>query len=60
VRSGYTSGTIQQLEQLKDLFEKGEFKATFDRTFSMDKIVDAYRYVDTGRKKGNVILKISE
>ncbi len=60
VSSGYASETIQQLEQLKDLFDKGEFKATIDKTFSMDKIVDAHRYVDTGRKKGNVVLKISE
>lgn len=60
VSSGYASESLRQLEQLKDLFEKGEFKATIDKTFSMDKIVDAHRYVDTGRKKGNVVLKISE
>lgn len=33
VSSGYASVTIQQLEQLKDLFEKAEFKATIDITF---------------------------
>lgn len=60
VSSGYATETIQQLEQLKDLFEKGDFKATIDKTFSMNKIVDAHKYVDTGRKKGNVVVKISE
>jgi len=60
VSSGYASETIQQLHLLKDLFEKGAFKATIDKTFPMDKIVDAHRYVDTGRKKGNVVLKISQ
>lgn len=59
VSSGYASETIQQLQLLKELFEKGEFKATIDKTFRMDKIVEAHRYVDTGRKKGNVVLKIS-
>jgi len=59
VSSGYASETIQQLQLLKELFEKGEFKATIDKTFPMDEIVDAHRYVDTGRKKGNVVLKIS-
>ena len=58
--AGYASETKQQLEQLKDLFEKGKIKATIDKTFSMDKIVEAHRYVDTGRKKGDVVLKISE
>jgi NADPH:quinone reductase-like Zn-dependent oxidoreductase len=60
VSSGYASETKQQLEQLKDLFEKGRFKATIDKTFSMSQIVAAHNYVDTGRKKGNVVLKISE
>ncbi|MDZ4713102.1 MAG: NAD(P)-dependent alcohol dehydrogenase [Bacteroidota bacterium] len=59
VSSGYASETIQQLQLLKELFEKGEFKATIDKTFPMDKIADAHKYVDTGRKKGNVVLKIS-
>ncbi|REG87158.1 NAD(P)-dependent alcohol dehydrogenase [Algoriphagus antarcticus] len=60
VSSGYASETIQKLQLLKELFEKGEFKATIDKTFPMDKIADAHRYVDTGRKKGNVVLKISQ
>jgi len=60
VSSGYASESIQQLQLLKDLFEKRAFKATIDKTFPMDKIVDAHRYVGTGRKKGNVVLKISQ
>jgi NADPH:quinone reductase-like Zn-dependent oxidoreductase len=60
VNSGYASETIQQLKLLKELFEKGEFKATIDKTFPMDKIVEAHIYVEAGRKKGNVVLKISE
>jgi len=60
VSSGYASETLQQLQLLKELFEKGEFEATIDKTFPMDRIVDAHRYVDTGRKKGNVVLKISQ
>lgn len=56
----YASDTIQQLELLKELFEKGTFKATIDKTFQMAEIIEAHRYVDEGRKKGNVVLKISD
>jgi NADPH:quinone reductase-like Zn-dependent oxidoreductase len=60
VSSGYASETIQQLQLIKEMYEKGEFKATIDKIFPMNKIIEAHRYVDTGRKKGNVVLKISE
>lgn len=60
VNAGYASETIEQLQLLKELFEKGTYKAVIDKTFPMDKIAAAHQYVDTGRKKGNVVLKISE
>ena len=50
--------TKQQLEILKDLYEKGQYKATIDKVFSMNEVVAAHKYVDTGRKKGNVVLRI--
>lgn len=60
VSSTYASETRQQLLFLKELFEKGLFQAVIDKTFAFDEIIEAHRYVDSGRKKGNVILKISE
>ncbi|MBM3455954.1 MAG: zinc-binding dehydrogenase, partial [Bacteroidetes bacterium] len=56
----YAGESQQQLEFLKMLFEKGKLKAIIDRTYSLDKVVEAHEYVDTGRKKGNVILKVTE
>lgn len=60
VLSGYASESLAQLERLKYLFEVGVLKATIDRTYSLDSIVEAHQYVETRRKKGNVVLKIGE
>ncbi|MCH8495342.1 MAG: NAD(P)-dependent alcohol dehydrogenase [Balneolales bacterium] len=56
----YASESQEQLELLKMLYETGKLKATIDRTYSFDNIVEAHEYVDTGRKKGNVILNVTE
>lgn len=45
---------------VKDLAEKGSFKPVIDRTYPFDKIVDAYNYVLTKQKIGNVIIKWNE
>ncbi len=45
---------------LKELFENGEFNPVIDRHYDFDQIVEAYKYVETGQKTGNVILKIRE
>lgn len=60
VNIGYAPGNLLQLKLLKALFEKGDLTATIDKTFTMAEIVEAHRYVETGRKKGNVVLKIGE
>ncbi|MBC7509558.1 MAG: NAD(P)-dependent alcohol dehydrogenase [Ferruginibacter sp.] len=44
---------------LKELFQKGEFNPVIDRYYKLDQIVEAYKYVESGQKTGNVILKIA-
>ena len=39
--------------------EDGTFKPVIDRTYSLDNIADAYRYVLTGQKTGNVVITIA-
>ena len=43
---------------LVKLAENGEYYAVIDRTYELDDIVEAHRYVDTGRKKGNVVIRV--
>lgn len=45
---------------LKELAEKKEFKPVIDRQYNMEQITEAYHYVESGQKTGNVILKIAE
>lgn len=56
----YASESQKQLALIKELYEKGKLKAVIDRVFSFYKVVEAHKYVDTGRKKGNVILQVGE
>jgi NADPH:quinone reductase-like Zn-dependent oxidoreductase len=43
----------------KKLIEEGHYKAVIDKTYSFEDIVDAYKYVQTGQKTGNVVVSIN-
>jgi NADPH:quinone reductase-like Zn-dependent oxidoreductase len=45
---------------LKKLIENGEYKPVIDRYYKLEQIVEAYTYVETGQKTGNVIIKVIE
>lgn len=55
-----SGGEIQteDLITLKDLIEGGELRSVIDRHYSLEQIVEAYRYIESGHKKGNVVLTI--
>ncbi len=50
--------TAEGLAALVQRAESGRFQAVIDRTYDLSDIVEAHRYVDTGRKKGNVVLRV--
>lgn len=49
----------EQLEFVRQLFEQGKGVAAIDKVYDFNDIVEAHRYVDTGRKKGNVVLRMN-
>ena len=42
----------------KSIIEEGHFKPVIDRSYALDEIVEAYKFVETGMKTGNVIINI--
>jgi NADPH:quinone reductase-like Zn-dependent oxidoreductase len=44
---------------LKELVESGRYKPLVDRSYPLDKIVDAYKFVETRQKVGNVVITLS-
>ncbi len=55
----YASEKPEQLALLTKIYNKGMLTAVIDKHYSLDQIVEAHRYVDTGRKKGNVVIDIA-
>ena len=43
---------------LKNLVETGQYKPVIDRYYPLEQIVEAYKYVETGQKTGNVVITI--
>ena len=58
VDDGFPKTRTSDLVILKRLAELAEFRPVVDRTYALDEIIEAHRYVDQGHKKGNVIISL--
>jgi NADPH:quinone reductase-like Zn-dependent oxidoreductase len=50
----------EDLLLVKELVETGKYRPVIDRTYELDDVVEAVRYVESGQKTGNVVLRVSE
>lgn len=56
--AGVSTGKTETLQFLIDLTAAGDFKPLIDRTYSFENMIDAHTYVDSGRKRGAVVVTL--
>lgn len=58
--TGQPKANPDDMQVLKEMIEAGKLKAVIDRRYTLSQIREAHTYVESFRKKGNVVVSVSE
>ena len=59
IEDGYKE-SAEALAALAEMMEAGSVRSVIDRTYALEDMVEAHRYVEQGHKKGNVVVTVPQ